>query len=140
MFLGVPKINSSALIKKLYVLIISCQDTHVFRDTNCTQLRQLGIVQKLAFCLKNEADQDANQELIPMTIDIFSALVGSPPDLGVINALIQVALFLMESTSSYIHHTRNRYLSLCSFRIKMDENGSQESHIDFYAQCNSLKA
>merc|ERR1719447_312752 len=44
-----------------------------------------------------------------MTIDIFSALVGSPPDLTVINALIQVALFLMESTSSYIQHSRNSF-------------------------------
>ena len=90
--------------------VLSClqllvQDTHVFRDTNCTQLRQLGIVQKLAFCLKN----DPADELIPMTIDIFSALVGSPPDLDVINALIQVALFLLESTNTYIHHARSRY-------------------------------
>ena len=30
--------------------------------------------------------------------------------------------------------------TLCSYRIKMDENGAQESHIDFYAQFNSLKA
>ena len=30
--------------------------------------------------------------------------------------------------------------TLCSYRIKMDENGARESHIDFYAQFNSLKA
>ena len=31
-------------------------------------------------------------------------------------------------------------LSLCSYRIKMDEIGAQESGMDFYAQFNSLKA
>ena len=29
--------------------------------------------------------------------------------------------------------------SLCSYRIKMDENGAQESCMDFYAQFKSLK-
>ena len=33
-----------------------------------------------------------------------------------------------------------QYSALCSYRIKMDENGAQESHINFYAQFNSLKA
>ena len=31
-------------------------------------------------------------------------------------------------------------ITLCSYRIKMDENVAQESHIDFYAQFNSIKA
>ena len=30
--------------------------------------------------------------------------------------------------------------TLCSYWIKMDENGAQESSMDFYAQFNSLKA
>ena len=93
---------TETVLSSLQLLV---QDTHVFRDTNCNQLRQLGIVQKLAFVLKNDPSAD---ELIPMTIDIFSALVGSPPDLDVINALIKVALFLLDSTNTYIHHARNR--------------------------------
>ena len=32
------------------------------------------------------------------------------------------------------------YPSPCSYRIKMDENGAQESHMDFYAQFDSIKA
>ena len=31
------------------------------------------------------------------------------------------------------------YLSLCSYRLKMDENGAHESHMDFYAQSDTLK-
>ena len=30
--------------------------------------------------------------------------------------------------------------SLCSYRLKMDENGAKVSHVDFYAQFDSLKA
>ena len=32
------------------------------------------------------------------------------------------------------------FISPCSYRIKMDENGAQESHMDFYAQFDSIKA
>ena len=42
------------------------------------------------------------------------------------------------SISNLLENTR--CMALCSYRIKMDENGAQECGMDFYAQFNSLKA
>ena len=94
----------------LTALLALVQDTQLFRDVNVQSLRQLDFVKRLAYILKSSFE--SGEEFCHMhalIIEIFSALVGSPPDLGVINELVQVALFLHDSTHTYVHHARNSF-------------------------------
>jgi hypothetical protein len=102
----------SCLEAVLACLVALLQDTHVHRDINVDTLRQLNVVQKLAFALKNDMDEKltiVEETIVSHTLDVFSGLVGSPPNLEVVNELMQVSLFLHESDNTYINHSRNTF-------------------------------
>lgn len=92
---------SEMMLSCLQTLLL---DTHLYRDVNVQTLRKLAIIQKLAFILKTD---QYSPSTVPMFVDIFSALVGSPPNIDVIRQLTQATLFLHESTFTYIHHAKN---------------------------------
>ena len=94
----------------LTALLALVQDTQIFRDVNVQSLRQLDVIKNLAYILKSSGSPgEEGCHMQALIIEIFSALVGSPPDLGVINELVQVALFLHDSTHTYVHHAKNSF-------------------------------
>lgn len=100
----------SATEAMLASLVAVLQDSHVYRDVNIDILRKLGLIKKLAFAMKAENIEEVPiSHVVPSIIEIFSALVGSPPDLTVVSELMQVALFLHDSTNTYIHHAKNSF-------------------------------
>ena len=108
-----------AMLNSFLMLV---QDNHMARDVNVQCLRQLNLVRSLAYVLIkmqiNEA-AEKNMSWLTSTIELFSALVGSPPDLKVLNQLVQAALFLHEPTYTYIHHAKNTfYFALQQLRPK----------------------
>ena len=95
------------------------QDNHPARDVNVHCLRQLNLVRTLAYVLVKMPNNEENMSWLTSITELFSALVGSPPDLPVLNQLVQAALLLHESTYTYIHHAQNTfYFALQQLRPK----------------------
>ena len=87
------------------------QDVHANRDINVQCLRQLNLIQTLTreMMKLQQQQQQPSTSVLTSIIELFSALVGSPPDLHVVNSLVQAALLLHESTYTYIHHAKNTF-------------------------------
>ena len=107
-------------------LVALLQDTHTYRDMNVDILKQIDVMKKLSFAMKNDLMTDDSiftyeVNVVPTIIELFAGLVGSPPDLHVISELMQIALFLQDVANNYIHHSRLRMNRKMGKWLKMIE-------------------
>ena len=80
-------------------------DMHPFREVNVKTLRQMGLVKKLTTYFLMDSDRD----FYPIILEIFGALIGSPPELSVVEDLMQAALLLHDPAHTYIRHARHSF-------------------------------
>ncbi len=103
----------------LATVVALLQDSNTNREVNVSILRSLNLIKTLSFSLKSDMDEERDLDhedsyinIVPSVIEIFSGLVGSPPDLTVVQELMQAALFLHDTSRTYISHSRNSFYFL----------------------------
>ena len=93
----------------------ACVSCNTYREANVEILKQIDLVKKLSFGMKNDlmiddrTVQNYDANAVSAIIEVLAKMVGSPPDLHVLNELVQVALFLQDLGHCYVHHSKKSF-------------------------------
>ncbi len=78
-----------ALLKSCAILL---RDDHPYRELNVQAFRRMNFIKKVSYVLKSDTEnvETSNASVVFQIVDLLSALVGSPADLGVVQDLVSI--------------------------------------------------